>query len=216
VIEAAPAWAEARNLLGITLEGLGRLEEALDAYALAVQLDPSFLDAQENLSDAEAEWLRERRGAREEEAPPAPVPGEHLVTVAAFSYPIQAYLARTMLEWEGIQAFVADEHVVTANWLYSNLVGGVKLQVEESDRAAAVEILEQEAASKEEGEADASEPHCPQCNSSDVSFELFHWRLLFASWLLLGFPLPFVKRKWVCGACKHSWGVEDDDSPHTE
>lgn len=213
IIQMAPDWAEARNLRGIVLEGLGRLEEALDEYALAIQLAPSFAEAQANLADAEADWIRERRDVREHEATPPPVPGEDLVTIAAFSYPIEAHLARTMLEREGIRVFVADEYTVTVNWLYSNLVGGVKLQVRESDRAAAVEVLERAAVPMEEIEDEADvetgEPRCPRCDSSDVAFELFNRRLLFASWLLLGFPLPFLRRKWFCRACGHRWRARD-------
>jgi predicted amidophosphoribosyltransferase len=42
-----------------------------------------------------------------------------LVTVATFNYPLEAHLSRAKLESEGIKAFVADEHMINANWLYS-------------------------------------------------------------------------------------------------
>lgn len=64
-----------------------------------------------------------------------------LVTVAAFSQPYQAELAKAHLESEGIQAFLSDEYVVGINWFLSNAVGGVTLQVAEPDAVAAREIL---------------------------------------------------------------------------
>jgi tetratricopeptide (TPR) repeat protein len=55
VIQLAPNWAEAHNLRGIVLEEVGRKVEAVAAYREAVCLDPAFLEAKENLSEAEAE-----------------------------------------------------------------------------------------------------------------------------------------------------------------
>lgn len=53
-------WAEAHNLHGIILEGLGRSTEALAAYHEALRLDPSFEEAQENLAELQADLLGER------------------------------------------------------------------------------------------------------------------------------------------------------------
>jgi len=66
-----------------------------------------------------------------------------LVTVATFMYPAQAHVARGRLESEGIRAFVADENLITMNWLYANTIGGVKLQVSAADADRARAILEQ-------------------------------------------------------------------------
>jgi tetratricopeptide (TPR) repeat protein len=54
-IQIAPAWAEVHNLRGIVLDAMGQKEEALEAYREALRLDPVFEEAQENLSEAEAE-----------------------------------------------------------------------------------------------------------------------------------------------------------------
>ncbi len=63
-------------------------------------------------------------------------------TVARFDEPTSAHVARAFLESEGIPAFVADEYVVGAYWLYANAVEGVKVQVadEYADRARALLI----------------------------------------------------------------------------
>lgn len=68
-------------------------------------------------------------------------PVEKLIIIAQFSKGFDAHLAKSKLESEGIEGFLADEHIVQMNWLYSNLVGGVKLQVRESDLVKAKEAL---------------------------------------------------------------------------
>ena len=61
-IQLASNWAEAHNLRGIILEELDRPEEAIAAYQEAIRLDPTFDEAKENLSVAEAE-LNEARNS---------------------------------------------------------------------------------------------------------------------------------------------------------
>ena len=130
---------------------------------------------------------------------------EKLITIATFSQEIEAHLSKIRLESEGIECFIADEYIVTMNWLYSNAVGGVKLKVKESDVERTIEILRQEPVSTDSvGDRvseDDNEPRCPKCNSLDVYYEKFSRRLVFASWLLLGVPFPFLKRKWKCRKC---------------
>ena len=130
----------------------------------------------------------------------------NLVTIATFSQAPQAHVLRGRLESEGIPAFLADENTVTANWLYSTAVGGVKLQVREADAARAREVLGLEEAAPEDEEEDAEpDPTCPQCGSPNVSYTRYATRWVFASWLLLGFPLLFIKGKWSCGNCGNEW-----------
>ena len=69
---------------------------------------------------------------------------QRLVTIATFSFPQEAYIFKTKLESQGIQSYIEDEYIVTMMWLYSVAVGGVKLKVRESDKAAALEIISQE------------------------------------------------------------------------
>ena len=52
-------------------------------------------------------------------------------TIATFSKPEEAHLFRTRLEAVGIPAFVQDEHFVQMDWLYSNAIGGVRVQIAE-------------------------------------------------------------------------------------
>ena len=65
-------------------------------------------------------------------------------TLASFNLPIDAYLLRARLEGSGITAYVRDENLVTLDWLYSNAVGGVKVDVTDEDFEKALEIMQSE------------------------------------------------------------------------
>ena len=64
-----------------------------------------------------------------------------LTTIGRFSHPLEAQIARARLEAAGIPAFVADEHTINMQWLYSNALGGVRLQVPMVCREDAVALL---------------------------------------------------------------------------
>lgn len=67
---------------------------------------------------------------------------QDLVTVGTFDSRAEADLCKVFLEQEGIQAFVADANLVGgANWLFSNAVHGIKVDVPAADAARAVEVL---------------------------------------------------------------------------
>jgi hypothetical protein len=75
---------------------------------------------------------------------------DKLVTVLRVSYPHELWIIRGKLESEGIQCFTKDELTVQAYSLYSNAIGGVKLQVFEKDENKALEILTELGYLKEE------------------------------------------------------------------
>ena len=139
-----------------------------------------------------------------------------LITVANFSHPTEADIVVAWLESEGIECFVTNEHTITMNWLYSNAIGGVGVQVKAANVERANEILQ--AISTADAVADepipsdsemdigsdaTSEIHCPRCGSENVYYEKFSRRLVFASWAILTVPLPFFKKKWKCRECEH-------------
>ena len=45
------------------------------------------------------------------------------------------------LESAGVNAFVQDENMIQMDWLYSNAIGGVRVQVADEDVAAVREFL---------------------------------------------------------------------------
>ncbi|MCD6505074.1 DUF2007 domain-containing protein [Candidatus Poribacteria bacterium] len=135
---------------------------------------------------------------------------ERFITVATFDNPFKAHLAKSRLESSGIECFLSDEFIVTVNWLYSNAVGGVKLQVRESDLERASEILSMgpsdvEVSDWEELDEGPMRPRCPRCNSANVHYERYSRRFMYLSWLFLGIPFLLLKRKWRCDECGYRW-----------
>ncbi|PAV25798.1 putative signal transducing protein [Tamilnaduibacter salinus] len=66
------------------------------------------------------------------------------VTLRRYTLPMEAHLDRGRLESEGIQAIIADEHTIHMQWLYSNALGGVRLQVDEGDVERAERVLSED------------------------------------------------------------------------
>lgn len=71
-----------------------------------------------------------------------------LITIARFGSPTEAYLAKTKLESEDIESYVADEHMIAINPGYNIAFGGVRLKVKKSEAARALEVLGIETESK--------------------------------------------------------------------
>ena len=67
-----------------------------------------------------------------------------LITVAIFHLPQDAYIIKARLESEDIPVFLKDEYSVQTETFLSNAIGGVKLQVSESNAEAATEILKEQ------------------------------------------------------------------------
>lgn len=63
------------------------------------------------------------------------------VTVATFTYPIELAVIKGRLESDGIDCLVKDELTVQVYGLYSNAIGGIKLQVKEADIPRAKKLL---------------------------------------------------------------------------
>jgi hypothetical protein len=127
-----------------------------------------------------------------------------LIVVRAFSHPHEAQLACSALQASGIEAIIADAHIVTANWLLSNAVGGVKVLVPAEDADAAREILDSTAvvqASDRPETNDATAIVCPRCGSGDVAPVTRGKRLAVLSWLIVSFPLFPVRHRMRCQNC---------------
>ena len=67
--------------------------------------------------------------------------GLHFVTVASTWHPVRAWLIRNLLCDEGLDAIVADEFVVTMDWLKANAIGGVKIQLPRDQAGRACEVI---------------------------------------------------------------------------
>jgi hypothetical protein len=119
---------------------------------------------------------------------------------------------RMVLEGSGIECYLFDENMVRLDWLWSNLLGGVKLVVRKKDVEQSERLLGQNVPEKLdlEGAGQYEQPRCPKCGSMDVSFEGLIKRVAGAG-LFLGLPLTVKMKGWNCNSCEHQWGIADED-----
>ena len=116
--------------------------------------------------------------------------------VATYREAYLAHLARGQLEAEGLPAIVTDEHLVNANWVLSNAIGGVKVQVADADFERASQLLQPTEETQIEARA------CPHCGATSVSRRYSRWSILPS--LALQLPVFFGK-KWTCNDCGDRW-----------
>jgi hypothetical protein len=139
-------------------------------------------------------------------------PTVNLVTIGIYSHPYEADLAKARLEAEGIVAFVADEFLVNLNWLYSNALGGIRLQVPEPDMEMAQQMLSDDA-SQEVQDSSFDEEHalaCPKCGSKATEYvDLVARRVTYLSWLVVGFPILRFRNRMRCSKCRFAWKIKE-------
>ena len=56
-----------------------------------------------------------------------------MITIATFPTPEDAHLFRAFLGSQGIDAYLKDEYTIQLFWFYSNCIGGVRIDVKDSD-----------------------------------------------------------------------------------
>jgi hypothetical protein len=130
-----------------------------------------------------------------------------LVTLRRYRDLSEAIVARTLLESAGIYVFLRDENLVRLDWQVSNLIGGIRLQVEAKDEAGAAELLHQSIPGviPFDDEEDFLQPQCPKCGSTDITFEGPSRGAALASVSVLALPLPFGRETWLCNSCEVRW-----------
>ncbi|MCO6482404.1 MAG: DUF2007 domain-containing protein [Flavobacteriales bacterium] len=136
------------------------------------------------------------------------MPFDHdLVPIRFYDDPLEAHLARCLLENEGIAAFVHDENIVGLNRMLSYAVGGVKLKVKQVDKMEALRILdltEQRPYMDDQGRPMA----CPNCGSAQLSNDFQQPRTvggilhLAIATLFMVYPLA-IDRSMRCLQCGH-------------
>ncbi|TSJ39030.1 putative signal transducing protein [Fluviicola chungangensis] len=128
-----------------------------------------------------------------------------LLTFKTFDNSIDAHILKIKLESEGITCFLFDENIVSVNPLYSQLVGGIKLKINEEDLAHARNIvleLEQTPYTTDDEQVIS----CPKCASANI--ESGHKSMksvgailsAIASFLLFIFPI-YRKDVYKCLDC---------------
>jgi Putative prokaryotic signal transducing protein len=123
------------------------------------------------------------------------------VTVASFPSPIEAQIAKTRLESEGIECFVRDETTLGMNPYYSVAMGGSRLDVRENELAAARALL-----GVAHKEPEASRNSCPRCGAiGKPTANLARKGSAILSWLFATVPVPFLREEKACPSCGNRW-----------
>ena len=126
------------------------------------------------------------------------------VVVRAFTNVPDAHVARSVLDAASIPTRIADEHLVAADWLYSNAIGGVKLLVPEDRAEEALAVLDAIPTDVElppylSGQ-DAGDK-CPGCGGQEFELVALGSRRAGLSCLVAGFPFISVRRAYQCRQC---------------
>ena len=189
-LRLAPDCAEAHDLRGVLLNDMGHTEEAIAPRRESVRLAASLSNARLGLIKA---GIRLTDGDRFSE----------IVAIRTFAFPSQAHIAQARLQVEGIPCFVAQDDIVSMNWLFLYMVRWVKLCVWQQDAERALAILDWTWPDESE-----SGPRCPRCGSANIRYEKYNLRLVYAAILLLRIPIPFKKERWSCWRCGATWKAE--------
>jgi Putative prokaryotic signal transducing protein len=140
-----------------------------------------------------------------------------LVNLRRFRDPLEATMAKAILEGAGIECSLADENIVRMDWFWSNAIGGIRLQVSPEDLDAANEILDQPIPEtfQVDGVGEYQQPHCPNCNSLDIVSDE---RWVGAAYVTANFsaPAPVHGAGWTCKSCGHRWDDPIPTPPETE
>ncbi len=163
----------------------------------------------------------DRRGLKFELATAAAEPPEdplRNVVLRKFRDLPEALLAKGAIESAGLDGFLIDESVIRMDWLWSNLLGGVKLCVKREDAEVAAQILNKEIPEKFsfEGAEDFEQPRCPQCRSLTISYEDLNKPATYATAFVLGLPIYIPCRRWNCQNCGYIWDQTDELSKETK
>jgi rubredoxin len=129
-----------------------------------------------------------------------------LVTIAQYRDLPEAGLAKSKLEAMGITCFLDNQYTIGINWLYSNALGGVKLNVPEEDAAEATALLGEDAGPMASGEAEGFPPDsaCPVCGATEIETKNLT-RKFAAITLLVSLPLFLFWKRYRCKRCGHRW-----------
>lgn len=137
---------------------------------------------------------------------------DKIVVFQTFADPIKANIVKGLLNSYEIECFLSDENIVTLNALYSNAVGGVKLNVFEKDTDRISAILKSENILPETESFSEEEKYkviCPNCHSANVSYggsvkRKFGYRDIFFSFLLMIYPIS-MRKAYHCFDCGHEF-----------
>ena len=140
---------------------------------------------------------------------------EELVTISKFVSLGEAKLAQGKLVCAGISAFVCDENMHAMNWHMGMALGGIRLQVPDSQVVRALEVLEDfdpedtgGAVLEEDDEEMEEVACCPECESleiREVAGSNPRQITLWSSAIPMPEPRDEGSHRWKCLMCGYEW-----------
>jgi XTP/dITP diphosphohydrolase len=141
---------------------------------------------------------------------------KQLVTIWRFRDLPQAQIALSKLESAGITCELADDEMVRLDWFYSNLIGGVRLQVAEDEAEEALRLLNEPVGDHFDSEDIGSEykqPRCPNCGSIDVTHVNRPRAVTYVALAWMSLPIMSGIDEMKCEACGNTWDYAPDSVP---
>ena len=124
-------------------------------------------------------------------------------TIATFTYTSEAQIIKGKLASEGIEVYLANEHTINTDPMASIAVGGVKLQVLNTQKEKALEILKD--VSPYSVDDSGKLMTCPNCKKDTVGYYSTVKDIKSLFFFLLGMItniLPFhTKYTYRCESC---------------
>ena len=146
---------------------------------------------------------------------------EELITISKFFSLGEAKLAQGKLVSAGISAFVCDENMHALNWHIGMALGGIRLQVPDSQVVRALEVLDDfepdGAGVSQDNDNDGDDEEmeevacCPECESLEIREVTSANPRQIALWSsAIPFPEPAeFSRRWKCLVCDYHWRDAD-------
>jgi len=115
-------------------------------------------------------------------------------TITSSTYPADIQILKGKLESEGIPVFLRDENTINTDPLISDAIGGVKLQVYESDKEKAIAIYKQ--LKSYVADEDGNLVACKNCGRKQLEVVYLRNTVFYKL-----FPF-FEPKKYRCDHCK--------------
>lgn len=133
-----------------------------------------------------------------------------LITVSTYTNALEAHIVKGRMEADDIPAFIPHEHHIWAYWLFSNVLGGVRLQVLPQHVVEAKKILNGINNSTYENILEAQEGAfdkivCPECNSDRAVVRGWDQRIALVVASTFSIPTPYRLDSCWCLDCGYRW-----------
>ena len=135
-----------------------------------------------------------------------------LIQFKYYANSLEANRDKQILANNGLQSFIANEQTIQSDWLLSQALGGIQLQVFDNEKEKAEQILKdflENEHTEIEVEHTISDPDfdfvCPNCGSNHLYRDENPGGLFGVSLLFLGFPIKAPSHVYHCYHCNEEF-----------